>query len=104
MTTPCQRWRDRRGSYRPAGEPIDPSRYEVVALDDDARARAFVERHHYSGSLPAAVVRADHVHRSGHGIDQVIVISVRERFGLVQERPVPFAPDQRHVAGLGCRA
>jgi len=76
MTTPCQRWRDRRGSYRPAGEPIDPSRYEVVALDDDARARAFVERHHYSGSLPAAVVRAGLFRRDPHRADELVGVAV----------------------------
>jgi hypothetical protein len=50
---PCQRWRERRDTYRPAGEPIDPRRYGVeVVLERDARA--FVERHHYSASFPAA--------------------------------------------------
>lgn len=50
----CQRWRSRRDSYRPAGEPIDPLRYEVAALSTDSVARAFVELHHYSGTYPAA--------------------------------------------------
>lgn len=53
----CQRWRDRRASYRPAGELFDPSR-AGVELIDDAQAKAFVERHHYSGSYPAARLRA----------------------------------------------
>lgn len=49
----CQRWRERRDRYRPAGEVIDPSRYgvEVIAERD---ARPFVEAHHYSGTYPAA--------------------------------------------------
>lgn len=58
--TACQRWRDRRDSYRPAGEPIRTSLYEVAELDGvgaDTIARAFVERHHYSGSYPAARAR-----------------------------------------------
>lgn len=55
--TPCQRWRLRRHSYRPAGEPIDTSRYGVDLLPDDRTARAFVEQHHYSGSYPAARFR-----------------------------------------------
>ncbi len=55
MITPVvQRWRDRRGSYRPAGEPIRTADYEVAAIPDDRSARAFVERHHYSASFPAA--------------------------------------------------
>lgn len=52
-----QRWTGGRDSYRPAGEPIDPSRYGVEVLPDDTTARAFVETHHYSGSYPAARVR-----------------------------------------------
>jgi hypothetical protein len=52
-----QRWNHHRDSYRPAGEPIDPSRYGIEVLADDTTARAFVERHHYSASYPAARVR-----------------------------------------------
>ena len=50
----CQRWRERRDSYRPAGEVIDPRRFEVAPIPDDTTARAFVEAHHYSASYPAA--------------------------------------------------
>lgn len=53
----CQRWRERRDSYRPAGEPIRTSAYDVAVIDSDRTARAFVERHHYSGSFPAARAR-----------------------------------------------
>ncbi len=52
-----QRWRGGRASYRPAGEVIDPRRYEVAPIDGrgaDNIARAFVEAHHYSGSMGAA--------------------------------------------------
>lgn len=57
ITTTAQRWRNRSASYRPAGEVIDPAAYEVAAIDGDGAdnvARAFVERHHYSASYPAA--------------------------------------------------
>lgn len=50
----CSRWRARCARYRPAGEVVDVSRYEVAAIPDDRTARAFVEQHHYSGSYPAA--------------------------------------------------
>lgn len=53
---PCQRWRERRDSYRPAGETIDPSRYGVEPVEE-RDAKAFVCAHHYSGSYPAARVR-----------------------------------------------
>lgn len=48
----CQRWRSRRVSYRPAGEPFDPRRHAVVRVDE-REAKAFVQRHHYSHSWPA---------------------------------------------------
>ena len=58
MLTPVvQRWRDRRGTYRPAGEPIDTSRYEVAAIPTDTEAKQFVCTHHYSGTFPAARFR-----------------------------------------------
>jgi hypothetical protein len=57
MTQLCLRWRRRRSSYRPAGEPIDTRRYEVALIPGDLDARAFVVAHHYSGSYPAARLR-----------------------------------------------
>lgn len=50
----CSRWYRRCARYRPAGEVVDVSRYDVAAIPDDRTARAFVEAHHYSGSYPAA--------------------------------------------------
>lgn len=52
MNTPCQRWRQGRDSYRPAGEPIDTRRYGVEVMGK-VEAKAFVETQHYSGSYPA---------------------------------------------------
>lgn len=54
ITDSCQRWRARRDSYRPAGEPFEPRSFEVASIESDRTARAFVEAHHYSGSYPAA--------------------------------------------------
>jgi hypothetical protein len=53
----AQRWRDRRPSRRPAGELIDPRRYEVALIPDDTTAKRFVLEHHYSGSFVNAIVR-----------------------------------------------
>jgi hypothetical protein len=50
----AQRWRGGRDSYRPAGEPIVTSAYEVAAIDTDNEAKRFVLEHHYSGSYVAA--------------------------------------------------
>ena len=58
MISPAvQRWRERRDSYRPAGEPIDTTAYEVAAILDDTTARSFIQIHHYSGTYPAARFR-----------------------------------------------
>lgn len=55
MITPqVQRWRGGRASYRPAGEPIVTSAYEVAEIETDSVAKAFVVEHHYSGTYPAA--------------------------------------------------
>jgi hypothetical protein len=48
----CQRWRERRDSYRPEGEPIDPHRYEVAPIEMRT-AKDFVLEHHYSASYPS---------------------------------------------------
>jgi hypothetical protein len=52
-----QRWRARRDSYRPAGEPIQTRAYEVAAIADDNTPKAFVTKHHYAASYPAARFR-----------------------------------------------
>lgn len=57
ITTMNQRWTEKRDSYRPAGETIHTAEYEVAAIDQDKVAKAFVKRHHYSGSYPAARFR-----------------------------------------------
>lgn len=57
IVTTCQRWRNARGSYRPAGEPIRTASFEVAEIATDREARVFVERHHYSGCYPAALRR-----------------------------------------------
>jgi len=56
-TNVCQRWRDHRGTYRPAGEVINTADFEVAECPRDA-ARAFVEAHHYSHAWPAHRVSA----------------------------------------------
>lgn len=51
----AQRWRDQRDTYRPTDDVrFRPERYHVDPIADDRTARAFVTRHHYSGSYPAA--------------------------------------------------
>lgn len=52
-----QRWRERRESYRPAGETIIPRLYEVAKIDSDRESKDFILRHHYLGSYPSARFR-----------------------------------------------
>lgn len=52
-----QRWRARRGVYRPAGEPIRTADFEVAAIDEDRVAKRFVLEHHYEGSYVPARAR-----------------------------------------------
>lgn len=50
-----QRWDNRRAKWRDGA--IDPREFEVVEIDSDSAARAFVEQHHYSATYPAARFR-----------------------------------------------
>lgn len=49
----CQRWRDRRPTWRRTSEGgFAPGLHRVIEIPE-APARRFVERHHYSGTWPA---------------------------------------------------
>lgn len=52
MNASSQRWRERRSRFVGDGPLIRPAEYTVDLLHPTA-AKAFVERHHYSGSFPA---------------------------------------------------
>lgn len=70
-----QRWHQRRASYRPAGEPFDPSRY-AVELIEEREAKAFVLAQHYSGSYPAARLRAGLFHKEPFGPSRLVGVGV----------------------------
>lgn len=92
----CQRWRDRRDSYRPAGEPIRTSLYEVAAIPDDTTARAFVERHHYSSSFPAARARFG-LYRRGELVGVSVLSQPPSQAAL--EAALPFGGEGRAELG-----
>ena len=52
-----QRWLAGRSSYRPAGEVIRTSEYDVEEITSDTVAKSFILTHHYAGSYPAARFR-----------------------------------------------
>lgn len=74
MTISNQRWNCGHDSYRPAGEVIRPSEYDVAEIPDDRTAKEFVELHHYSRTYPAARFRVG-LHRHGRLVG-VAVFSV----------------------------
>ncbi len=53
ITNVTQRWRERKPRFRPAGELIETNRFDVAAIAE-LDAKAFIEKHHYSGTYPAA--------------------------------------------------
>ncbi len=71
----CQRWRDRHPSWRPDREHFNPLAHEVFEFEDDATPKAFVERHHYAASYPAARFRFG-LHQRFVGLVGVAVFSV----------------------------
>lgn len=90
----AQRWRGGRASYRPAGELFDPTGHEVAEIADDATAKAFVVRHHYAASYPAARWRMG-LYASG-ALVGVAVFSVPMRREVLR----PF-PDLSTTTELG---
>lgn len=95
MTT-CQRWRDGRARYRPAGEVFDPARASVHELDETS-AKAFIERHHYAGTYPAARFRAGLFVQSRFEREQLVGVAVFSH-------PTHEAIIPNHFGGLGSRA
>src|ERR1700737_669524 len=96
MTTPSphpsgnQRWRDRRDFFVPPEYRFDPSGYDVLELADDTTAKAFVVRHHYSRSYPAA--RRRYGLFGPEGLAGVAVFSIPcNNAVLTQVFPVPAA-------------
>lgn len=85
----CQRWNNQRASFRPAGELVDTSRFGVELLDSDATARAFVQRHHYSGSYPAARCRVGLYRTEGLHVRTLIGVAV---FSV----PMSYAALEKH--------
>lgn len=97
-TNVVQRWRDRRGSYRPAGEPIRTVDYDVARLPLDRTARDFVERHHYSGSYPAARARFGLLRRGE--LVGVAVLSTPPSVAAL-EKALPLPCEREGKAELG---
>lgn len=102
IATPwCQRWRERRHSFRhTSAGGFDPRHYIVEALPETA-AKEFVVGHHYSGSFPSARFRFG-LYDVGDGGARLCGVAV---FGVpvtaaVLTRPLPDL--QPYVESLEC--
>ncbi|MBK4736192.1 Mom family adenine methylcarbamoylation protein [Noviherbaspirillum pedocola] len=71
----CQRWTRKRVSFRPAGEPFNTSRHEVVLIGE-AEAKAFCGAHHYSGSMPPARVRVGMMRKMPFQRDELVGLAL----------------------------
>ncbi len=74
----CQRWNGRRLAWHLAdpAERFDAGRYEVRELADDTTPKAYIVRHHYSGSFPNALRRFGLYHRLSGRLVGVAVFSL----------------------------
>ena len=97
--TTTQRWRERRDTFRALAADFDPGQFGVEVIPGDAVARAFVERHHYSGSLPAARLRVGLYRRRAWLTPELVGVAV---FSVpMQARAVPaYAPSLAASAGV----
>lgn len=92
----AQRWREGRYRHRPEGEPFEPKAHGLEPLDR-ATAQAFVQRHHYAGSYPAAR-RAYGLYRAFSGLVGVVVFA-RSQQDATAARYAPGC-DPAHVVEL----
>jgi hypothetical protein len=91
-----QRWLFGKPKYRPAGETIRPADYDVAEIPDDTTARAFVQAHHYSGSMGAARVRIG-LYRHGALVGVAVFSHPCSNAVLTRTFPIPT----RHTVELG---
>jgi len=93
----CSRWFRRCAHYRPAGEVVDVSRYEVALHARHAPLKAFVEEHHYAGTWPATRF-AFGLHDRGGEFVGVAAFSVPVRDAVL--RPLPIGADAVELGRL----
>lgn len=97
ITDVCQRWRRRCARYRPAGEVVDVSRYEVALHPKHAPLKAFTEEHHYAGTWPATRFAVG-LHDRGGELVGVAAFSVPVRDAVL--RPLPIGADAVELGRL----
>lgn len=85
-TPVAQRTREGRSRFITPANVFDPRGWEVAAIPGDTEARAFVERHHYSRSFPAALRRFG-LYAPGGALEGVAVYSVSANDLALREFP-----------------
>ena len=75
MVTSCQRWRDGRARYRPAGEVFNTARASVQEIGESA-AKPFTVQHHYEHSFPASRFQAGLFVRSRFELERLVGVAV----------------------------
>lgn len=103
MIADCQRWREGSACLRPAREVVSTRGLEVAEIQADATAKAFIERHHYSRSYPAARRRVGLFQRGE--LVGVAVFSRPFRAEVLTNARRPHTPDASpRAASLHVRA
>lgn len=90
ITRWAQRWKRQRGVYRPRGEPIRRSEYDVDVVPDDTTARTFIREHHSMTSVIDCVwfdpeLREPIVVAYGMGVDSTALLVGLARRGIVPD-------------------
>ncbi len=65
ITDVTQRWRDKRGVYRPAREVVKATDLDIALSKNGKVMKAFVEQHHYAGRA-SGIVRGFEIHWKGN--------------------------------------
>lgn len=93
----CTRWRARCARYRPAGEVVDVSRYEVALHPKHGPLKSFVVLHHYAATWPATRFAFGLHDRCGELVG-VAAFSVPVRDAVL--RPLPLGRDAVELGRL----
>lgn len=89
------RWRHGRSGFVVPPHVFDPRRYSVCLIDE-ADAKAFVTRHHYSRSWPSTILRAGLIEKPAFQAERLVGVA---SFGLGPPDHVP-----RCYLGVGYEA
>jgi hypothetical protein len=88
ITNVVQRWRLRRGVYRPAREPARKQSLDIIRSSSAKTIKAFVRRHHYARSC-SSIVRGFELHQDAELVGVAVFSTMARQF-----RPVAGETNQ----------